>query len=222
MTHSASALAPQGPGPMPLSASLVAAAIVAAAKAYGDDPMAAYGPGAAQQRRASTAAAVALCGHTGQGARTVCGLLKVHPTSFSRAASQRSVSFVAALDAAMAALGEICPPHAPPITEAARMPGPLTAPVVMRPHTPSQASPALKAAEAVVRQLPPPSPVRRARATRPDHVARSSSVRMREVTGRRLRYCKRFLEANWPLEDVAWLFDVSPDALALATRGVSA
>lgn len=39
---------------------------------------------------------------------------------------------------------------------------------------------------------------------------------LRPVTPRRLRFCRRFLKAGWPLAEVAVLFDLAPDALAAA------
>ncbi len=44
------------------------------------------------------------------------------------------------------------------------------------------------------------------------------AVRMTPVTPSKLRYARRFLDARWPLEDVAFLFDVGPDALAAAVQ----
>ncbi|MBI1408150.1 MAG: hypothetical protein GC145_18715 [Caulobacter sp.] len=218
--------------PTPLSAGLVAAAVVASAKAYGDDPMAAYGPGTAKQRRAATAAAVALVGHTGQPYKAVCNLLQVHTTSYSRAASQMSPPFKGALQAASAALAEICAPAETPVDPAPAVrappppkPGPISAARALLPNNPAPASAALKAATAVVHQLPPPA-TSRAKNTRPTRsgsaYGRANSLRLKPVEGRRLRFCKRFLAANWPLEEVAYLFDVSADALAIATRGYAA
>lgn len=46
----------------------------------------------------------------------------------------------------------------------------------------------------------------------------SRVVRMLPVTDEKLRYSRWFLAAGWDLEDVAGLFDVSADSLALAVE----
>jgi hypothetical protein len=46
----------------------------------------------------------------------------------------------------------------------------------------------------------------------------SRVIRMTRVTPPKLRYARWFLDARWPLEDVAFLFDVGADALADAVQ----
>jgi len=169
---------------------------------------------------AVVAAAVALTGHTGQPYKAVRHLLKVHTTSYSRATSQQSVGFVAARDAAKAALLNVCQPYSAPAAD--RLPGPISAPTIRRPHMPSQNSPALKAAKEAVEPAPVRPAHRVASPPRGSAYGRATAVRMKPLTGRKLRFCRRFLNAGWDLDEVAYLFDVSPDALAIQCRGLAA
>ncbi|NBB17017.1 hypothetical protein GVN21_16750 [Caulobacter sp. SLTY] len=222
-------------GPIPLTANLAAVAIVASAKVYGDDPARALSPeGSNQHRRSVAPAAAALIGHTGQTAKAVCGLLQIVDTSFYTARTNSVGPFAAATAAAAAALAGVCPPYekperarrtpaAKPVSQDHLKPGRLTADATLLPNIPIKASPALKAATAAIHQLPPPPIARRTRAARAGSAyGRATTVRLKELTPRKLRYCRRFLNAGWALDEVADLFDVSADALAIQARGYAA
>jgi hypothetical protein len=42
------------------------------------------------------------------------------------------------------------------------------------------------------------------------------AVRLKPVTARVVGWAAHFLEADWSLDDVAWLFDICPEALLTA------
>lgn len=73
-------------------------------------------------------------------------------------------------------------------------------------------------------------PPKRTRARPEPRVERSEKVRsapavtrLKPVTAKTLRWAPAFLDARWPLDEVAALFDVHPDALVDALeRGVAA
>ena len=92
--------------PIPaLDADLVAAAVVAAATAYGDDPRAVVAaPRCSIIRRALSAAASGLLEATGLPLATICRPLGVLPTTVSAARGRRMGDFAAASDAAEAAV----------------------------------------------------------------------------------------------------------------------
>ena len=208
--------------PIPLTAQLAAVAVVASAKVYGDDAAKAFDQdGGRKNRRCLAAAVAALAGHTGQPVIACCNLLHLVDTSFYTARSKATPPFAQAVTAAAGSLAALGPAYVRPekaVRAAAPKPGPLTAALVERPVA-SPVGRALRAATAEVHQLPLPGPARQARAVRGGSAyGRATTIRLKELTPRKLRYCKRFLAADWPLEDVAELFDVSPDALAIQTR----
>lgn len=203
---------------IPMTPEMIAKAVVAAARAVGDDPLAALQrqPGGARTLgRSVTAAADALVRHTLQPAVVVCSALGIRDTVLHQARARRSPAFLAASEAALLAIGGAIEP--PP---AARIETP--------PAQPQDPEPAPMVAKSVVptptpRPVPAPLPTRAPR-RRSGHgaVRRAQVLQLKPLEGRRLRYCRRFLDAGWTLEDTAWLFDVDADALAIRVRGLAA
>lgn len=207
---------------MGLNAQMIAAAVVAAAKSYGDDPARALSAGKGSARRALPAACSALNRVTGASLRQICTPLGMPATSVSRARAQGGAAFKAAEAAAIAVLGGAAPPAPAPEPEPAP-PAAASSPsaepdrpetVFTREHHAAihETSRELQAAHARVGELRSPRPHRTARPRRRE----AKVVRLGPVTARKLRFARRFINAAWDVEDVAWLFDVAPDALARA------
>lgn len=90
-----------------LSADLVALAVAASAKVYGDDPALALGPatGVYGQRRCLPAAAIGLAQVTGAQAARAAGLIGLSPHTMRAMAANRKGRFDEALAAVIAAVG---------------------------------------------------------------------------------------------------------------------
>ena len=89
----------------PLTADLCARAIVASARAYGDDPLRAVSVTRGVLRRSLSPAAVALSRTTMQERTRICALLNLRDTSVTAAQSKSGEDFQRALAAALLALG---------------------------------------------------------------------------------------------------------------------
>ena len=94
---------------VPLTAHLCAVAIVAAANAYGDDPVRAVEVKRGVLRRALMAAATALVAQTGQKPSTVCRVLSIHLSSYSRSGREDDIGFRTAVRSASGYLSKAIP-----------------------------------------------------------------------------------------------------------------
>lgn len=126
---------------VPLTAHLCAVAIVAAANAYGDDPVRAVEAKRGVLRRALMAAATALVAQTGQKPSTVCRILSIHLSSYSRSSREDDIGFRTAVRSATRYLSKAIPhpmeelaPPQPETSEAATLVVPEPARVD---HTPA-------------------------------------------------------------------------------------
>jgi hypothetical protein len=120
-----------------------------------------------------------------------------------------AASEAGALHAEPAQAGGDQTPEAPDLEEAPPAPNPLA--VEARPFVPVHQVRRRKAAGPVaapspnVLASPPPPPARQ--------VPRGGALRLKPLTDRVAGYAARFLAASWPIDEIAWLFDVSPEAL---------
>lgn len=188
--------------PHALTAERIAVAVVAAAECFGDDPAAALAAvGGTTARRCVTAAADGLQAATGQPVVAVCRVLQIFPTTLFHARTRRSDAFRKASKAARRAVQSTLP-------EADPGPPPVSAPVPAKPAAPT--------GERKPRR-PRPASTRPAAPARPDRMARITPL-----TGRKLRYVRRFMAAGWDVDEVADLFSVDPAAVADACRRAAA
>lgn len=216
-----------------LTAERISLAVVAAAKAYGDDPVRALQPGAALKvRRCLSPAAFGLCVATGQPVAIVARLLGIASTSVPTARKGGGELFQSAAGLAAEAVWATMPPPGPalelppvvgrPNKPRPAQPGPVLASTGIshhRAYAPPPANPALRAAEAANFDAPEPVRQRAASIGRTIAARRTARViRMMPVTATKLRYARWFLAAGWDLEETAFLFDVGADALADAVQ----
>jgi hypothetical protein len=233
MTNSPSLRASPPDQRHPLTAQRISLAVVASARVYGVDPLNA--PSKADGKRFKACLAPAVVGlqmATGQMVMDICRFLAIRPTAVAGARKRGGETFLAAQAAALAAvqptlealptpLPRVSKPRARQLYAPRPKPGPVTASAMIgnQPAASSVAGPALKAAEAAIKG---PSFAPRPGLVVPIVRRLERAVRMLPVTASKLRFARRFLDARWDLEEIAELFDVSPDALAAAFQSAAA
>lgn len=247
MTQPAPLLAPPQDLRPALTARRIALAVVASATVYGDDPALALTPGKnPRHRRCLSPAASGLALATGHSLSAVCRVMKLNPCTVPTARRAGGELFNCATVAAeRAVLNDLrATPPAQPVAEPKPRPRPevqpdpaakpAPAPSPAPPKPTPRPKPGAVLANTVLGQQPVmsrppvrpepnrldagPSPRRAPVIVDLDSRRLRRAVRMTPVTPSKLRFARRFLDARWPLEDVAFLFDVGPDALAEAVK----
>lgn len=232
-----------------LTAELIARAIVAAALAYGDDPVKAM-TGQRMQRRCVTAAASGTQRATGLPVGVVLRAFKVAEGAFYARRANPTDQFVLGEAAALRAVEyagwrpEACasrkaPAPAQPSSPSARSSQSHPGESSCTPASPadptgpatgadgaSLAGSARPAGDGGERTRPPLTPERsipdrpppvRMKPPRGPMPSRAPKVtKLRPVSPGVLRFARRFRDAAWAVDDVAWLFDVAEDALEAA------
>jgi hypothetical protein len=231
-------------------AALAARAMVAAAISFGDDPAELLAGADISTRRSVTAAAGGLQLATGASVYAVSSLLALEQDGLLYARRRAERSWLKAQESAREAVAwtmkahglmriEPPPPQPdpPPASPRARAPDkrqtrPAAVAVVDRGVAPPKPAKVVRQMDHVSRAGDLPSvpveamrfavrPRRRVDARPEPMIERQGAVRVRALSPRGLGFARRFLKADWPIEDIADLFDVPADTLAQAL-GVAA
>jgi hypothetical protein len=192
---------------IPLTADLFAHAVVAAARAYGDDPIDAFAAKSGILKRCRAPAAVAASRVAGIPLGRASAILGMLHTNVSAARGRGGGLFQKAQDAAEAACRAYLAANAPkPAAEA-----------------PARASAQVRAPAPPSKPLRPPAGRAIPRGARFQNLGEGVSIiRLKPISDSILRHARQQVEGGLTVEEAAEFFDVCPDSLKKRLEGVSA
>lgn len=201
--------------PRPITADMVACAIVAAAKEYGDSPVRAMEAKAGLGRRCVAPAIIGLAQGLGAPLYGTAERLGFRYSGIERARSQGAPVFARAVTAAEQAVRRLASVTAAPVEPALNLAAarelvpldPATAASIVASVVPGgKAVDAPRELKSRARQLP--------RGTRFEDIGGGVQViRMKPVTDKILQRAKDWIARGMEIDELADMFDVSPDSL---------